>query len=80
LEEAVKDAKKVIGDEKADKDKLEAAAKELNDKLMPIGAKMYEQSGSDSGGDGKDEADAKDAKKDDAVEGEVVDDKDSKKD
>ena len=43
LDEAVEAAKKVVADEKADKDALEAAAKELNDKIMPIGAKMYEQ-------------------------------------
>ena len=42
LNEAVDAAKKVVADEKADKDALEAAAKELNDKIMPIGAKMYE--------------------------------------
>ena len=42
LNEAIDAAKKVAGDEKADKDALEAAAKELNDKIMPIGAKMYE--------------------------------------
>ena len=69
LDEAVEAAKKVVGDEKADKDALEAAAKELNDKLMPIGAKMYEQAQAE-------EAPADDAeksdKKGDAVEGEVV--------
>ena len=42
LDEAVEAAKKVMADEKADKDALEEAAKELNDKIMPIGAKMYE--------------------------------------
>ncbi len=89
LDEAVEAAKKVIGDEKADKDTLEAAAKELNDKIMPIGAKLYEQSPAnqpDSEGDGSDGAkDAKDAKsdkdkKDSAVEGEVIDDKSAKGD
>ncbi len=33
LDEAVEAAKKVVADEKADKDALEAAAKELNDKI-----------------------------------------------
>jgi molecular chaperone DnaK len=71
LDEAVEAAKKVVADEKADKDALEAAAKELTDKIMPIGAKMYEQAA-------KDEETADDDKKsdkDEAVEGEVVDDK-----
>ncbi len=69
LDEAVEAAKKVVKDDKADKDALEAAAKELTDKLMPIGAKMYEQAE-------KEEASADDSKKDDKedpVEGEVVD-------
>jgi molecular chaperone DnaK len=74
LDESVEAAKKVVTDEKADKDALEAAAKELQDKIMPIGAKMYEQAQ-------KEEAPAEDAKddkksdKDEPVEGEVVDDK-----
>ncbi len=72
LDEAVEEAKKVVADDKADKDKLEAAAKELNDKLMPIGAKMYEQAAKDEkGGDAADDAQDKD--KDGPVEGEVVD-------
>jgi molecular chaperone DnaK len=69
LDEAIETAKKVVADEKADKDALEKAAKELQDKMMPIGAKMYEA---------KDEKPADDtASKDDngPVEGEVVDDK-----
>jgi molecular chaperone DnaK len=75
LDEAVEAARKVVSDDKADKDALEAAAKELNDKLMPIGAKMYEQANAEGkSGD----ADSKDDKKDEAVEGEVVDEKDKK--
>lgn len=72
LDEAVESAKKVVADEKADKEGLEAAAKELQDKIMPIGAKMYEQAQ-------KEEAPAEEAKddkksdKDEPVEGEVVD-------
>jgi molecular chaperone DnaK len=72
LDEAIETAKKVVADEKADKDALEKAAKDLQDKMMPIGAKMYEA---------KDEKPADDTvSKDDngPVEGEVVDDKDSK--
>jgi molecular chaperone DnaK len=75
LDDAVEDAKKALADEKADKDSLEKAAKELNDKLMPIGAKMYEQAAKD------DEAKSDDDKKsdkDEPVEGEVVDKEDKK--
>ncbi len=79
LEEAVEAAKKVVADEKADKDALESAAKDLNDKLMPIGAKMYEQAEGSEASEDAPEDDDKD-KKDEAIEGEVVDDKDSKKD
>lgn len=72
LDEAIEAAKKVVADEKAEKDALEAAAKELQDKIMPIGAKMYEQAQ-------KEEAPAEDtdkkSDKEEPVEGEVVDDK-----
>ena len=66
LDEAVEAAKKVVADEKADKDALEAAAKELNDKIMPIGAKLYEEASKEAPADDGD-------KKDEPVEGEVVD-------
>jgi len=78
LDEAVEAAKKVVGDEKADKEALETAAKELNDKLMPIGSKLYEQASEAAPAEGED-AEKSEDKKDDAVEGEVVDDKDDKK-
>ena len=82
LDEAVEAAKKVVADEKADKDTLENAAKELNDKLMPIGAKMYEQANasSDSNSDSDDDTKSDDKKAEEPVEGEVVDEKDSKSD
>ena len=78
IEEAVAEAKKVKENDDASKDELEVAVKALNDKIMPIGAKMYEQAskeetpaseGEDKKADGKDEA----------VEGEVVDDKKDEK-
>ena len=71
IKNAVKDAKEVLENKADDKDALEAATKELNDKIMPIGAKMY-QAASD---DAKKSDDKSDDKKDDdgAVEGEVVD-------
>jgi molecular chaperone DnaK len=81
LDEAVEAAKKVVRDDKADKDALEAATKELNDKIMPIGAKMYEDSKPANPDEEEITSESEDEKKgkkkgDDAVEGEVVDDKD----
>ncbi len=70
IKKAVEEAKAVLKDESADKEKLEAAAKELNDKIMPIGAKMYEAASKD---DSKDEKSDDKKSDDDAVEGEVVD-------
>ncbi len=69
IEEAVKEAKKVLAENEEDKDKLEAAAKELSEKIMPIGAKMYQEASKDNKSEGSED------KKDDdgAVEGEVVD-------
>ena len=69
INNAVKEAKEKLEKSADDKDALEAATKELNDKIMPIGAKMYQAAGSDK----KDEK-SDDKKEDDgAVEGEVVD-------
>lgn len=79
LDEATEAAKKVVADEKADKDALEAATKELNDKLMPIGAKMYEQAGEASTEASAEASSETSDDKDEAIEGEVVDDKDSGK-
>jgi molecular chaperone DnaK len=82
LNEAIDAAKKVIADDKADKDALELAAKELGDKIMPIGAKMYEAASKEAEADkagsegAKSDEAAGDKKKDEPVEGEVVDDKD----
>ncbi len=74
LDEAVEAAKKVVSDEAADKTALENAAKELNDKLMPIGAKMYEQAESAANAEAPGEdTSADDDKKSDTIEGEVVD-------
>ena len=75
LDEAIEDAKKVIGDEKADKDARETAAKELNDKLMPIGSKMYEQAAAEEKAETDDTSEDEKEDKGKAVEGEVVDDK-----
>lgn len=81
LDEAVEAAKKVVADEKADKAALENAAKELNDKMMPIGAKLYEQAGASDDATDSDSDDKSDDKKpDEPIEGEVVDDKEEKPD
>lgn len=84
IEEAVEVAKKVVKDEKADKDALEAAAKELNEKIMPIGAKMYEEANKESEAksseaSAKEDTKKKKSDKDEPVEGEVVDDDSNKK-
>lgn len=71
LDEAIEVAKKELDGN--DKDKLEAAAKELTNKIMPIGAKLYEQAAKPA-----EESKTDDSKTDDKegpVEGEVVDDK-----
>jgi molecular chaperone DnaK len=77
LEEAIEEAKKASQDESADKEKMEAAAKALNDKLMPIGAKMYKAAEGDAGDTKEDAQPTEDAKadkdSDGPVEGEVVD-------
>ncbi|MBR2803223.1 molecular chaperone DnaK [Candidatus Saccharibacteria bacterium] len=70
IKKAVEEAKKVLNDEKADKDTLEQAVKDLNDKIMPIGAKMYQEASKDSS---QSEDDKKSDDKDEPVEGEVVD-------
>ena len=72
IKKAAEEAKKVLNDESADKDKFEDAMKELNDKIMPIGAKLYQSASEDkkSEDDGNKKSDKKD---DEPVEGEVVD-------
>ena len=72
IKKAVEEAKKVLNDESADKDKLEAAAKELSDKIMPIGAKMYQEASKDDS-KSSDSSDKSASSSDEAVEGEVVD-------
>jgi molecular chaperone DnaK len=70
IEEAVEAAKKFQSDDSADKEALESAAKELNDKIMPIGAKLYEEAAKDESAESGDGP----------VEGEVVDGEDEGKD
>ena len=69
IKKAVSEAKEALEKYDEDKDKLEEATKALNDAIMPIGAKMYQQASDDAKkDDGK--SDSKDG---DTVEGEVVD-------
>jgi molecular chaperone DnaK len=76
LDEAIEAAKKVVANEDADKEALESAAKELNDKMMPIGSKMYEQAqASEESTDETSEDSKEEGSKDKPIEGEVVDDK-----
>ena len=83
IEDAVEAGKKVLADEKADKETLETAAKELSEKIMPIGAKLYEAAAAENpSADGPAEGEEVNppAGGDEPVEGEVVDDqKDDKK-
>ncbi len=78
LDEAIEEAKKVSADENADSQALETAGKALSDKIMPIGAKMYEQaSKEESSSDEKTGSDKKSGK-DEPVEGEVVEEDEKK--
>lgn len=72
ITDAVDEAKK--HKDATDKDELEAALKALNDAIMPIGAKMYEQAAKEETPAADGEASSEE-KTDEAVEGEVVDDK-----
>ncbi len=83
LDKAIEDAKS--HQESTDKEELEKAAKDLSDRIMPIGAKMYQAAQDEE----KPSADAKPEEKSDKksgakkskeepVEGEVVDDGDKK--
>jgi molecular chaperone DnaK len=61
IKKAVEDAKTHL--ESQDKDELEQVTKDLNERIMPIGAKLYQQASEEKGGE---------AKTDEPVEGEVV--------
>ncbi len=71
IKKAIEEAKKVLNDEKSDKDQLESAEKELSEKIMPIGAKLYQANAEE---EGKSEGEKKDKKdKEEPIEGEIVD-------
>jgi molecular chaperone DnaK len=73
IEDAVKAAKE--HEKSEDKDELEKALKELNDAIMPIGAKLYEPANASAKADDAAASDDKKAPGDEPLEGEVVDDK-----
>lgn len=77
IADAVEEAKKHKDSE--DKEELEKAVKDLNDAIMPIGAKMYEAAKDDKKSEEKKKSKKdkknKDEKDDEPVEGEVVDEK-----
>lgn len=75
ITDAVEKAKTAQKDDSADKETLEAAAKELTDTIMPIGAKLYESAQKE---DAPASEDDKKSDKDEPVEGEVVDKEDKK--
>ncbi len=78
LEEAMAEAKK--SEESDDQEAIEKALSELNEKVQPIGAKIYEDAAKEAQAESKDDSDdKKDSKKskkskkeDETVEGEVV--------
>ncbi len=76
LEKAVEEAKKSENSE--DRDEIEKALKELNERIQPIGTKMYEEAAKEAQA-AEEKADKKDdkqkdskKKEDESVEGEVV--------
>lgn len=72
IEAAVEEAEK--HKEATEKDEIEAAIKALNDAIMPIGAKMYQQQ-AEAPAEAETKKDKKKSGKDEPVEGEVVDEK-----
>ncbi|MBQ6130491.1 molecular chaperone DnaK [Candidatus Saccharibacteria bacterium] len=72
IKKACDAAKEVLKDETADKEKLEAATKDLDSRIMPIGAKLYQSANSDSSSTNTNSGEKSDSDNSDAVEGEVV--------
>ena len=70
IKKACDAAKEVLKDETADKDKLEEATKDLDNRIMPIGAKLYQQTDPENASNAS--GDDKKSDDDEAVEGEVV--------
>jgi len=72
LNEAVEEAKKVASSSES-KEELDQAVKTLNDKLMPIGAKMYESAQKEENSKDSSSSEKNDQDNDQPIEGEVVD-------
>ena len=71
IKKAIEEAKEVLKDATADATKYEEAVKELSNKVMPIGAKLYQSASADNSSK---DAGSTDKKSDgEPVEGEVVD-------
>ena len=71
IKKAIEEAKEVLKDTAADAAKYEEAVKELSNKIMPIGAKLYQSASADNSSK---DAGSTDNKSDgEPVEGEVVD-------
>ena len=71
IKNAIEEAKEVLKDTTADTTKYEEAVKELSNKVMPIGAKLYQSASADNSSK---DAGSTDKKSDgEPVEGEVVD-------
>lgn len=77
LEEAIKEAKTKT--ESENKDELETAFKTLSEKMQTVGAALYQQAGEGADPSSQVEAEEKDGKTEEPVEGEVVDDKKEEK-
>ena len=77
IKKAVHEARETLDDEGKDKDALEQAAKDLQDRIMPIGAKLYQQGSEEAKPeDGEPTAgNSEGSNSDEPVEGEVVDNK-----
>ncbi len=77
LEDAIKEAKTKT--ESENKDELETAFKTLSEKMQTVGAALYQQAGEGADPSSQVEAEEKDGKTEEPVEGEVVDDKKEEK-
>ena len=73
IKKACDAAKEVLKDETANKEKLEEATKDLDNRIMPIGAKLYQSASTENANPSESNSDNKKSEDDsDAVEGEVV--------
>ncbi len=71
IKKAIEEAKEVLKDTAADAAKYEEAVKELSNKVMPIGAKLYQSASADNSS--KDAGSTDNKSDSEPVEGEVVD-------